>query len=299
MLDVRRLRLLHELKVRGTLSAVAAASNLSPSAVSQQLTQLELDVGVELLRKAGRGVQLTQQAEILIEHTGIVLEQLERAEADLAASLNTVTGTVRVAIFQSAAIALVPQFLSIIGREYPELRIELTQLEPPLANYETWSRDFDVVVRQQFPGETVPHVPELDVLPLMVDSLRLGVPLARSPWSEIRSLSDAATAPWAMEPRGVASRVWAEEACRQAGFKPDVRYEVTDLQTQTELIESGHAVAMIPDLFARNHGSTIRFIDLPGLPQRNIFTSVRRSMTMSPRLRVCREVLTRVARDDP
>ena len=47
-----------------------------PSSVSQQLTQLEREVGLPLLRKSGRGVQLTQQAEILVEHTEAILQRL-------------------------------------------------------------------------------------------------------------------------------------------------------------------------------------------------------------------------------
>ena len=106
MLDVRKLRLLRELALRGTLAEVAAALNFSPSAVSQQLSALEKEAGVALLSKAGRRVQLTPQAEILVARTTELLDVLERTESDLAASLSTVTGTVRVAVFQSAALAL-------------------------------------------------------------------------------------------------------------------------------------------------------------------------------------------------
>ncbi len=87
MLDVRRLRLLRELKIRGTLAEVAEALQYSPSSVSQQLALLEKEAGVELLRKTGRRVQLTPQAEVLVAHTAQLLETLEQAEADLAASL--------------------------------------------------------------------------------------------------------------------------------------------------------------------------------------------------------------------
>jgi DNA-binding transcriptional LysR family regulator len=295
VLDVRRLVLLRELKMRGTLAAVATALNQSPSSVSQQLTRLEREVGVELLQKSGRRVQLTLQAEILVEHTRIVVERLERAEADLAASLTTVSGTVRMAVFQSAAIALVPRALTILAEEYPGLRVELTQREPVIADYETWSRDFDVVVTQQFPGQELPYHPDLDVIPLAADALRLGIPPSGRPWSHIRSLPDAVAAPWIMEQRGVWSRQWAEDACRRAGFEPEVRFEVTDLQAQMLMIEAGNGVAIIPDLFARSQDSTIRLIDLPGAPQRKIFTSVRRSLAASPRIRAVRDVLARVA----
>lgn len=49
MLDLRRLRLLRELKRHGTITAVAQALNYSASAVSQQLSTLEKETGVPLL----------------------------------------------------------------------------------------------------------------------------------------------------------------------------------------------------------------------------------------------------------
>ena len=67
MLDVRRLALLRELSLRGTIAAVAAALHQTSSSVSQQLALLEREAGVPLLRKSGRRVQLTPQAEILVE----------------------------------------------------------------------------------------------------------------------------------------------------------------------------------------------------------------------------------------
>lgn len=61
MLDVNRLRMLVELSRRGTLAAVADALAYSKASVSQQLAALERDVGVPLLQRVGRGVQLTRR----------------------------------------------------------------------------------------------------------------------------------------------------------------------------------------------------------------------------------------------
>ena len=108
MLDLRRLRLLRELGRRGTITAVAKALSYSPSAVSQQLTALEKETGVRLLEPAGRRVRLTAQADLLIAHTEVLLEEMERAEAALAQSLNETVGTLRLAAFQTAVLALVP-----------------------------------------------------------------------------------------------------------------------------------------------------------------------------------------------
>src|SRR5690349_9657234 len=116
MLDMHRLRLLRELKHRGTLAAVAAALSYSPSSISQQLSLLETEVGVPLLEPVGRRVRLTPQAEILVGHAEALLERLEQAEADVAASLTELTGTLRVASFQTASLAVLPAALTRLRR---------------------------------------------------------------------------------------------------------------------------------------------------------------------------------------
>ncbi|MBT2532589.1 LysR family transcriptional regulator [Arthrobacter sp. ISL-48] len=291
MLDVRRLRLLRELKIRGTLAEVAEALQYSPSSVSQQLALLEKEVGVELLRKTGRRVQLTPQAEVLVAHAAQLLETMEQAEADLAASLTTVTGTVRIAVFQSAALALMPDTLSRMATAYPEVRIEMTQREPETALHETWARDFDLVIAEQYPGHAAPRYPELDRIRLTTDAIRLAVPPEAAARPPISSLEDTAELAWVMEPRGAASRHWAEQACRSAGFEPDVRFETADLQAQIRLIESGNAVALMPDLVWTGRSTTAQLVDLPGNPRRTVFTSVRRSSAQRPAILAAREML--------
>jgi DNA-binding transcriptional LysR family regulator len=297
MLDLRRLRLLRELKIRGTLADVAAALSYSPSSVSQQLALLEKEVGVELLRKTGRRVVLTPQAEVLVMHTAELLETLERAEADLAASLTTVSGTVRVAVFQSAALALMPDALTAIIRDYPDVRVEMVQREPETALYETFARDFDLVIAEQYPGHAAPRHPELDHVALTEDAIRLAVPLVGPHHTGISSVAEAAGAAWVMEPRGAASRHWAEQACRRAGFEPDVRYETADLQAQIRLIESGNAVALMPDLVWTGRSVPVRLLELEDDPRRSIFTSARRAGARRPAVLAFREVLGQAAAD--
>jgi len=289
VLDVKRLRLLHELHVRGTISAVAAALSYTPSSVSQQLALLETEAGVPLLEKSGRRVRLTPQAEVLVRHTTALLERLELMTAELDTSLTEVTGTVRLAVFQSAALGIVPRALTILRDEYPQLRVEVTQREPEHALFETWTREFDLVVAEQYPGHAAPRQPDLDRVPLLEDELRLGVPF------EAASLRDVADAAWVMEPRGTASRHFAEQLCRQAGFEPDVRFETADLQAHIRLIESGHAVALLPDLVWGGREPGIRLLTLPGSPRRTVFTSAREASVARPGIIACRDALGRAA----
>lgn len=287
MLDLRRLRLLRELKLRGTLASVASALSYSPSAVSQQLAVLEKEAGVPLLVPTGRRVQLTPQAEILVEHTTRMLEQLELMEAEMHSSLDAVSGKVRMAVFQSAALGIVPQALTALSKRYPGLRVEVTQREPESALASVWAREFDLVIAEQYPGYSARRLPDLDREVLCYDRLRLGTP----PGSGIRSIAEAGGIPWVMEPRGTASRHWAEQACRSAGFEPDVRFETADLQAHIRLVESGNAVSILPELVWAGREPSLDMVELEGAPQRTVFTSVRSASVGQPTITACREVL--------
>jgi DNA-binding transcriptional LysR family regulator len=295
MLEIRRLILLRELAVRGTIAAVAEALNFTPSAVSQQLSQLEKETGTQLLRKAGRRVQLTPQAEVLVAEVTQVLDTLERAEARLQAAATRVTGRVRVAVFQSAALAFMPATLRVMALRYPDVRVEMVQREPEEALRETWARDFDMVIAEQYPAHAAPHHPGLDRRDLTTDAIRLALPASSESLHPVDSLGAARQMPWVMEPRGAASRHFAEQVCRVAGFEPDVRYETADLQAHMRLVESGNAVALIPDLIWAGRETTARLLQLTGSPRRTIFTAQRLAGAASPAARAFREILEQTA----
>jgi DNA-binding transcriptional LysR family regulator len=228
---------------------------------------------------------------MLVEHTVALLERLELMEAEIHSSLHEVGGTVRLAVFQSAALGIIPQALSVIERDHPQLRIEMTQREPESALFETWTREFDLVIAEQYPGHAAPRHPDLDMIPLYADELSLAVPAG----SGISSLAEAASSSsWVMEPRGTASRHWAEQQCRRAGIEPDVRFETADLQAHIRLVESGHATAILPGLVWGSRTPSVELRPMPGLPRRTVFTSVRDSSVSRPSIVACREVLEEV-----
>ncbi|MGX5695505.1 LysR family transcriptional regulator [Agromyces soli] len=295
MLDVRRLRLLVELSRRGTLTAVAEALSYSPSSVSQQLALLEREAGVPLLVQVGRRVQLTPQALVLVEHGVAVLDRLEEAEAAVARSLTSVGGTVRVAVFQSAAHAVVPQALSLLAAEHPGLRVEITEREPEAGLFEVAARDFDLVVAEQYPGRTRPWHDELDRVPLAGDEIRLALPPEPGELIDEATLAAGADRAWVMEPEGTASREWAEQLCRAAGFEPDVRFETADLMAHIRLIRSGNAVGLLPDLVWAGERPSVRLAPLPGHPQREVFSSTRHAAATRPAVVAVRAALARAA----
>jgi DNA-binding transcriptional LysR family regulator len=198
---------------------------------------------------------------------------------------------VRLAIFQSAALALLPQTLTLMARDHPQVRVEMVQHEPEAALQRTATRDFDLVVAEQYPGHATAWHEGLDRRPLVRDPIRLAVPVV----SAIEALADAAHAAWVLEPRGAASRHWAEQQCRLAGFEPDVRYESADLEVHMRLVESGNAVAMLPDLVWSGRPAPGRTIVPDGSPAREVFTAARTSGAGRPAVIALRAALEAAA----
>jgi DNA-binding transcriptional LysR family regulator len=295
MLDLRRLRLLRELAARGTIGAVAEALSYSPSAVSQQLAQLEKEAGVRLLERAGRNVRLTAAAQTLVTHTDALLARIEEAEADLAATAEQVTGTVRVATFQSAGLYLLAPALRRLAAQHPALRVEVADAEPETTLPSLALGALDLVLGDEYPFLPRPPDPRLDVEPLLREQFRLmlpaGHPLVRG--GAPVSLADLKDEPWAA---GKGDSHYAEltvRACRTlGGFEPEVRHRSNDLMMLLALVAHGQAVTLLPDLVGAEREPAVAVRDIAeGELSRTVFSAIRRGSTRRPALIALRAAL--------
>src|ERR671924_548212 len=81
--DLRLLKVLREVALRGSFSAAADALSYSQPAVSQQIARLEAQAGVKLIERQHKGIRLTPAGEALVRHTERILAQLADAQAEL------------------------------------------------------------------------------------------------------------------------------------------------------------------------------------------------------------------------
>src|SRR5919198_689392 len=82
MLDVRRMRVLREVGVRGSFSGAAEALSFTQSAISQQIAALEREAGPTLVQRSARGVRLTDAGEAVVRHTEAIMARLAQAEPE-------------------------------------------------------------------------------------------------------------------------------------------------------------------------------------------------------------------------
>jgi DNA-binding transcriptional LysR family regulator len=296
MLDPRRLEVLREFAAQGTIARAAAALAFTPSAVSQQLAQLQRDAGVELFRRAGRRLELTDAGRMLVGRADGLLAHIEGIESELAGFSGTLRGTVRVAAFQTAARALVLPALDRLAEDHPDLRIELRELEAEESLPLVTGGGLEVAVAEEYEHAPRPRLPQLHREYLPEDEMLLALPaghqaLAKRGAVPLASLRGEA---WATARAGTAYADMCERVCRsQGGFEPDVRHRANDMGLLLDLVARG-CVAIVPALGRPEEDGRVQVRRIAeGGVSRAIFAAVRASDRARPSTAAVVEALRR------
>jgi DNA-binding transcriptional LysR family regulator len=287
MLDLQRLRLLHELHARGTIAAVAEALQFTPSAVSQQLGVLEREAGLPLLERAGRGVRLTDAALVLVGHAGALLERTELAQAELAAAAGRVAGRGRIASFQSVAFHLAVPAMQALAREAPDLRCELIEAEPEQSLPALALGDVDLVLADEWQHQPLARPAGVDRQHLWRDPVQLVLPddhpaARRHPHAV--PLPELAGDAWTTGHPETGWEQMTERTCRElGGFDPDIRHRTNDSVTSLALVAGGQAVTLLPALNSPGtHPGVAARVIAEGSVHRTIFTATRTADAQRP-----------------
>ena len=111
----------------GGFSAAANAVHRSQSRISAHVAALEQALGVTLFDRRHRPVALTDAGEAYLPHAREVLDALDRGYADIEAVVKVARGSVVLGSYPSASAAFLPGLMSSFRREYPQVRVDLTE----------------------------------------------------------------------------------------------------------------------------------------------------------------------------
>jgi len=249
--DFRLLRVLREVALRGSFSAAAEALDYSQPAISQQIARLERQVGVKLIERRPKGLELTAAGGILVRHTETILGQLAAAEDELSELSADARGRIRIGAFATAAGTVLPRAVAAFRRVRPAVDVELSLMEPFDSVAALRRGELEVALTEEggFSGDT--DTSGLEREHLMDDELRVALP-ADHPLATRRAiaLADLRDEDWML---ACLSGTCADSnvvlrACRDAGFQPRIAYTSDDYFAIQGLVASGMGVALIPGL---------------------------------------------------
>ncbi|MEV0978161.1 LysR family transcriptional regulator [Streptomyces sp. NPDC049915] len=279
--DIRKLQILRTLREEGTVTATAEALRMTPSAVSQQLTNLARQLGVPLLEAHGRRVRLTAAARLVLQHTEAVFEQLRRAESELTAYVQGEAGEVRVGAFSTAVPALVVPAVRSLKTSAPGVTVRVREAEAAEAYDLLAAGDVDLALSLAAHAPTA-HDTRFHLVPLLADPLDVALPrdhpLASSPTLR---LADLAAEPWIFGGSGPWSDI-TRAACEAAGFSPAQGHAASGWTAILAMVEAGMGVALVPRMAAvPRTGVAMRRLSEDS-PVRHVLAATRRGTTEAP-----------------
>ncbi|GAA3963784.1 LysR family transcriptional regulator [Actinomadura viridis] len=292
MLDLERLRALHSVATYGSVSAAADVLHVTTSAVSQQLAKLERETGQKLLERNGRGVKLTDAAELLVAHADRILSLVERAQADLEAHRGAVVGQLSMAAFATAIRGLVPSALGRLRADHPGLRVLLRE-EDPLRSMPLVARgDLDLAVVQDWNNEPLPPAEGLckglicdDVADV---ALPAGHPLAGREVVDLKELADDT---WISSPPESVCCDWLLHTLRGVDAEPRIDHTADEIPSQLALAAAGMGNVIYPRMGRCEVPDGVRIVRLKSPLTRRIFAVWREEAARRPAIRAAVEAL--------
>ncbi|WP_439578294.1 LysR substrate-binding domain-containing protein [Elioraea sp.] len=238
----------------------ARALHISQPPLSQQIRDLEREIGVMLFHRTRRSVELTAAGAAFLERARRLLsDAAEMAEASRRAERGEL-GELTVGFVHSAGYAFVPRVVRAFRARFPDIRLTLREATPAeqLAALENRRIDLGLIRRAQFGeglhSEVVFREPFLWALP------------RGHRWAEARQrrLAELASEGFIAFPRDRAPSFHQAlmSICLRAGFAPRIAQEVNTIHTALGLVGAGVGVALVPASAVEIAGRDVVFVAL-------------------------------------
>lgn len=226
----------------GAISAAARALHVAQPALSQQMLNLEQELGSPLLLRRPKGIHLTPAGEKLYHHAQRILRQVEVAKADILSGEENPRGKVNLMIDASKAYTLIPTLLRECQRRYPSVQLTVSDAMSQQAAEQLRMGDVDLAL--------IPNAADIDdviATPVYRESLYLiGQNIAADYPSGDIPFEHLSRFPLVLPSRSQNLRQCVEQAALKANRPLDIHYEQDTGLSLRCLTHHGIAHAIMP-----------------------------------------------------
>ncbi|QSJ19485.1 LysR family transcriptional regulator [Nostoc sp. UHCC 0702] len=243
-MELRHLRYFVTLAEELHFSRAAERLHIAQPPLSQQIRQLEKELGFELFHRTKRNVQLTEAGQVFLSEVQQILRQLQQAIQVGQQTSRGEVGQLVVGFVSSAAYNILPNILRNFRCFVPGVSLELHELTTD--QQLEWLRSGRLDI-----GFVRPPVEENTFSWEIIFQESLMVALPETHWLANQSdvcLTSLANEPFILFPRILAPGLYdlIISLCQQAGFSPTVTQEAIQMQTIVSLVAADMGVAIVP-----------------------------------------------------
>lgn len=233
-MQYRQLRYFVKIVEAGSFSRAAGTIHVAQPALSQQVAELEEEVGLKLLHRTPRGVQPTPAGEILFERASSILRRLDELPGLLKSSIGDVAGTVSVGIVASLADVLIGPIAEHFKSTFPNVMLKYLDGDSETLSARVLAHKLDlaVIFEHEF-------VPTFSRLPIFTQRFYLvGKPLRGKTRSSI-SIKDIGSLPLVLPGDNIERRRLIDEAFAAFKIAPNVVAEADNLSSELSAVRTG------------------------------------------------------------
>jgi DNA-binding transcriptional LysR family regulator len=245
-MELRHLRYFKAVAEQGSFSGAARGIYVSQSALSEQIADLERELGVPLFDRSERKLRLTPHGEIFLRESNRVLDDSERAVAMARRSFRGEVGTLRIGFFAGGVGAHFAELIRRFRTERPDVQVSLTEMRPGAQTQAILDGSIDVAFTRSL---AEPYARELRSETLRHHRLEAVLPenhrLAKGS-VDIRELSSERFVLCARETApAVFDKILA--LCSEAGFSPHITALPVVRSSVLMLVQAGEGIAIVPE----------------------------------------------------
>lgn len=226
---------------------------VSQSTLSQQVKQLENELGVALLQRDSHRVELTDCGQNFLAHAVRTLEAADAGIDSIAEVQQLQTGTLRIGTTYTFSL-LLSSTLQAFARNYPAVKLEVQIRSMQELMQRLHQRSIDIALSYK-PLKTYPGIDSYKLF-----DNRLAVVVSNThPLSTVGSISlrDLQRHPLILPMKGMQARDTFDHAVDNSSYVYDVRMELDSVTLLLDLVASSHWATLLSQATARRHSGVV------------------------------------------
>jgi LysR family nitrogen assimilation transcriptional regulator len=241
-LDLRQLRYFIHIVELESITAASERLAIAQPALSRQIKALELELGIPLLRRHGRGVKPTMEGLKLANRAKRILEDVEEMTRDLTGKGNAPTGTLTLGLTPTVAAMLATHLITKAMKTFPDVNLRI--VSGFSGHVQDWLIRGKIDLGVAYEGQIATSI---RTKPIILETLYL-VRSAKDANADCGAvpLRNALSLPMILPNPDHGLRGRIDHFARQAGVSLDVRLEIDVLPTILSFVESGLGATVLP-----------------------------------------------------
>ncbi|CAB3831416.1 LysR substrate-binding domain-containing protein [Achromobacter aegrifaciens] len=258
-MDLRQLRYFAAIAEEQSFTKAAQKLHISQPPLSQQLSNLEDDLGVRLFIRTSRSVQLSEAGSVLLPHVHAVLDRLDEARLQVQRVAQGLEGCVTLGLTGSHFLGTLPQFIREFRQERPRVDVSLKEMPPADQLTGLQDRRLDLCLSRGIPAdpafsaELLWHDSSVVVLPP-------GHPLSHRKRLRLHELKNEDFVFFRLGSSIFADSVY--QACLFSRFEPKIVQQVVEVPAVVNLVAAGLGVSIVPESIARLRADAVAICEL-------------------------------------